>query len=211
MEDSDIVIHNYKDLELKGATVINGFPTRGLVSTIVANYLISELDMDQVGAIDSNMFPPISMIYESKPKFPARIYADEKTNMAVFLSEFTPAPDVVRPIASRMISWAREKGCHRVIAPEVVIVRDEAEALEVFGVGSTEKAREEIEGFGINPLHHGMISVIESIAKFMPMEINVEPLYKEAEEIEEFVKLLRKQAESAAPPSTTPQPPDMYR
>lgn len=72
---SGIEIRKFKDIDLKGATIIEGFPSVGLVGTIVATYLIDYLKLDQICAVDSEGFPPTSMIYVTKPKFPARIYA----------------------------------------------------------------------------------------------------------------------------------------
>jgi uncharacterized protein len=160
---AEIIIHKYKDIDLKGATVVNGFPSLGLVSTITANYLIGALNLDQIGALDSDAFPPVSMIYASKPKFPARIYADEKTKMVVFLSEFTPLPKVVRPIARTMLSWAKEHYCSRIVAPEVLSVKGVGRELKVFGVGSTDSSREELKRHRIMPFVQGMVSGISGI------------------------------------------------
>ncbi len=159
-----ILVHKFKDLRLEGATIINGFPTGGLVSTIAANYLIGALKLDQIGALDSEAFPPVSMIYANKPKFPARIYAGEESKVAVFLSEFTPFPSLARPIAGLMFSWAKEHGCSRIIAPEVIVVEEEARSdLEVYGVGSTDNTREVMKKLGIKRLVRGMITGISDV------------------------------------------------
>jgi uncharacterized protein len=149
---------------LRGATIINGFPTVGLVSTITANYLIGALKLDQIGALDSDAFPPVSMIYASKPKFPARIYADEESKVVVFLSEFTSMPDLVRPIAWTFFSWAKEHECRRIVAPEVFFVKKEiGQDLGVYGVGNTDRAREEIKKLRIKQLVTGMVTGISGV------------------------------------------------
>jgi len=159
-----IFVHKFKDLRLEGATIINGFPTGGLVSTIAANYLIGALKLDQIGALDSEAFPPVSMIYANKPKFPARIYAGEESKVVVFLSEFTPFLSLARPIAELMVTWAKEYRCSRIIAPEVITV-DESEArdLEVYGVGSTDNTREVMKKLEIKKFMRGMITGISGV------------------------------------------------
>ena len=52
MSDS-IKIHEISKQKLKGAVLINGFPSIGLVGTIVANFLINTLKLKQIGVIDS--------------------------------------------------------------------------------------------------------------------------------------------------------------
>lgn len=157
----EITLHKFKEMNLEGATVINGFPTAGLVSTITANYLIGALKLDQIAVLDSPGFPPVSMIYDSKPKFPARIYADEKAKMVVFLSEFTPVPNLIRPLSNMIFSFVDENKCSRIIAPEIMPA--EGESLEIFGVGSTDSARSTIDGSGIKSISHGIITGISGI------------------------------------------------
>lgn len=58
--------------------------------------------------------------------------------------------------------------------------------IKVFGVGSTDNAREEFDKCEIEQFSQGMVSVA--------------PLYEEAENAEEFVRKLRKQAKPGAGP-----------
>jgi len=91
-------------MDLTDGVVIEGFPSVGLVTTIAATYLISSLKLDQMAAMDSAWFPPVSMIYAEKPKFPARIYASARDKIAVCLSEFTPTIYLDRFIARSILS-----------------------------------------------------------------------------------------------------------
>lgn len=250
---ADITIHKFKDMNLKGATIINGFPTVGLVSTIAANYLIPTLKLDQISALDSSAFPPVSMIYAGKPKFPARIFADEKLKLVVFLSEFNFGSGLARPIANRVLQWAIENKCERIIAPEGFPCEengknaDLCETLEVYAVGSTDSARKDIKLHGIKQLETGVISgvsgillnegrrldfdvialladvrpnipdaraaakVIEIIDKLVfGLNIDIKPLYTQAEAIENYLKGLKKQAKPIEQQPVPPLPSGMY-
>lgn len=160
----EIEIREFKELDLKGATIIEGFPSVGLVSTIVATYLISYLKLDQICAVDSEAFPPTSMIYAKKPKFPARIYASSEQKIGVFLAEFTPAAPLHRPIAKKLLEWCTKQQCRRIISTEglpsekvVVEKTQEKPADRVYGIGSTDRARKELEDAGIEQLTTGII------------------------------------------------------
>lgn len=154
-------MHKYKDLDLEGSTLINGFPSMGLLNSIVASYLVSALDLDQICGLDSEEFPPISMVYDSKPKFPARIYASEEAKIVVFLSEFTPFPVMARDIARNILSFAQDAGCSRIISPETQILDDDG--FKLFGIGSTDAARDELKQLDIEPLMHSMIPGISGV------------------------------------------------
>ena len=157
-------------MNLEGATIIDGFPTVGLVSTIAANFLIGVLKLDQICAMDSDLFPPVSMIYACKPKFPARIYADDDAKVVVFLSEFTPTASLARPIANAILSWAIENKCSRIISPEgLALPHDDSLGIEndsepeVRAVCSSDRARADVEGKDIEPLDTGIITGVSAI------------------------------------------------
>ena len=159
----EIKVYEWKPMDVRGMTVINGFPSAGLVSTITANYLIGALNLEQWGALDSEDFPPVAMIYDKKPKFPARIYANEEVKVAVILSELTPLPHLVRPIAGMMLNWAKENECKRIISPEVIYVKQGGEELRISGVGSTENTRAEMKKCSIEQFSQGMVSGVSGI------------------------------------------------
>jgi uncharacterized protein len=166
----EIEIRKFKDMNLKDGTILEGFPGVGLVSAIAATYLIDLLELDQICALDSGDFPPTSMVYASKPKFPARIYGSSEHKIALFLSEFTPSVELNRPIAKTLFGWAKEQQCNRFICmeglPTKSMNRAEGEGtrdINVFGVGSTDDARKELKKAKIEQLEAGMIYGVSGV------------------------------------------------
>jgi uncharacterized protein len=134
MNGIDII--DIKQVNLKGAYVIDGFPSVGLVGSIVANYLVSFLNLEQIAVIDSEYFPQVSMVRDGLPLSPVRIYAGAmgprgQEKIAVFVSEFQPSPEVLHNLAMTIMDWVEEKKCHMVISPEGIVTREEAERMEV--------------------------------------------------------------------------------
>jgi uncharacterized protein len=166
----EIEIRKFKDMDLKDGTILEGFPGIGLVSAIAATYLIDLLKLDQICALDSEDFPPTSMIYANKPKFPARIYASSEHKIALFLSEFTPSVELHRPIAKKLLEWAKEQQCKRFICMEGLPTEtnnktgeEEGRDINVFGIGSTDEARKELKKAGIEQLEAGMIFGVSGV------------------------------------------------
>ena len=165
-----IETRKFKDVDIAGGTIVEGFPGVGLVSTIGATYLIDHLKLDQVCALESEDFPPTSMIYAAKPKFPARIYASAEHKLAVFLSEFTPPPQLHRAMAKKLLAWSREHQCKRIVSTEGLPSEDlckhghDAERKpKVFGIGSTDKARAELKEAGIEQLEVGIVYGVSGV------------------------------------------------
>lgn len=172
---NDIRIYELKKIDLKGATIIDGFPSVGLVSSIVANYMINALHLEQVGIMDSPHFPTVSLIKDSDPQHPVRIYAggkmeDERSKIVAFISEFQPPPSLVKSIAISVIEWAEEQRCSLIICPEGLVIEREADEgeekmpdLKVYGVGSTKKARELLIEPNVLPFQEGVITGVASV------------------------------------------------
>lgn len=172
MDRNDVRIYEFKRVDLKGATVIDGFPSVGLVSSIAANYLIKVLDMEQIGIMDSVHFPTVSLIRDARPLSPVRIYAGRKERngdqIVAFISEFQAPPNLIRPIAYSMVDWAEEQKCRMVVSPEGLVVdpelRDSAEISDVvFGIASTVRGRELLKQHGIQSFEEGVISGVAGV------------------------------------------------
>lgn len=172
MDGEDIRIYELKKRDLKGATVIDGFPSVGLVSSIAANYLIKVLDMEHIGIMDSSQFPTVSLIRDAKPLSPVRIYAGEKggsgDQIVAFISEFQAPPNLIRPISRTLVAWAQEQRCRMIVSPEGLVVdpelRDSAEISDVvFGIASTQRAREMLKQHGIRSFEEGVISGVAGV------------------------------------------------
>lgn len=175
----DIEIYELKRVDIRGATVIDGFPSVGLVSSIVANYLINTLKLTQIGIMDSVYFPTVSLVRDGIPQNPVRIYAGEKfgdtpdsmDQLVVFISEFQPPPNLVKPIASTILDWAQDQRCKMLVSPEGLVIDrdsdDEEEVPEsdigVYGVGSTETMRKMVLDNGMQEFTEGVITGVAGV------------------------------------------------
>src|SRR5512136_1427958 len=120
----DVEIVDFEDVDLKDATVIAGFPSIGLVSTIAANYLIDALNLKQIGCVSSPQFPALSVVHTGEPLSPVRIYAGNQTQagkIVVFVSEFKPKPNLINSISEVIMNWASRKKCRLLISPEGMV------------------------------------------------------------------------------------------
>ncbi|HJX04285.1 MAG TPA: PAC2 family protein [Thermoplasmata archaeon] len=172
MDRNDIKIYELKRIDLKGAVIIDGFPSVGLVSSIAANYLIKVLEMEHIGIMDSVHFPTVSLIRDAKPLSPVRIYAGRKgtggDQLVAFISEFQAPPNLIRPISYTLIDWAIEQRCKMIVSPEGLVVdpelRDSAEISDVvFGIASTHRGRELLKQHGIQSFEEGVISGVAGV------------------------------------------------
>jgi uncharacterized protein len=133
MNGIDIV--DIKEKNVKGAYIIDGFPSIGLVGSIVANYLVSFLNLEQIAIVDSVYFPSISIIRDGQPLSPARVYAGQlgkhgEEKIVVFVSEFQPSSEIVKSLAITITDWAVDRRCRVIISPEGLLSKEEQERLQ---------------------------------------------------------------------------------
>lgn len=245
-----VEIVELKRMDLRDAVLIDGFPSVGLVSSIVANYLIALLKMEYIAVMDSDAFPTLSLIRNGEPLGPARIYARPnlrpgEQQVVVLSTELQPSASLLRDIGTAVMDFSTSQRCKLIItAGGLIVERDEgAEADEtgeiaVYGIGSTEAAQELLLKADAEPFVEGVISgtagvllnegkrrgvdVITLLSEARPdiadaraaalilaaidqmmlhMNLNVEPLCKEAERLEAQLKVIHKDAQRKSRPS----------
>ena len=166
----DVEIVDFEDIDLTNATVIAGFPSIGLVSTIAANYLIDALNLRQIGALDSSHFPALSVVHTGEPLSPVRIYAGAQSNgekIVVFVSEFKPKPNLINSISNAIMKWATEKKCKMLISPEGMVVEgknaDSEETAGAYAIGSTGDVRNMLAMKNITQFKNGIIAGVSGV------------------------------------------------
>jgi len=243
----DFEVREIKRIDFRNAILIDGFPSIGLVSSIVSNYLIALLRMEYVGFVDSPYFPAVTFIRDSIPTAPARLYARSDgpsgaTPVAILTSEFQPSQNITKPLGMMMIDWAIQNKCKMIVSVGgLVIEREtnennetaaEADQVAVYGIASTSRAERYLTEADVEPFVEGVITgtsgmllnegkkrgfdvvVLLTEARqnvadakaavllaatidhmVLKMNLELEPLLREAEKLEEKLAVLKHQAD----------------
>jgi len=201
-----LTIHELEPLNLDSAMLIECFPTIGLVSTIAASYLVSQLKLKLVGTITAPWLPPVAVVYDGKPLQPVRIYGGDKVcgidgtcdQVYVLMSEF-PTPDLgVYPLADALLEWAHARGCREIVSLEglpaetpspesglerVPIAKGRA---KVWGVASTDRTRAMLEREKVETMGAGVITGISGVLLWLAAQREVDTVCLLAEAFKEF-------------------------
>ncbi len=126
MAAEDLEIIDTRQESLKGAMMIVGFPTHGLVGSVAVSYLVHSLDMTAVGYMVSDAFPPTVIMEEGVINAPVRLYASKTVcgvdrsceQLVVSISDIQPPPELVNRLGRRLLDWAQEKEISLVVAVE---------------------------------------------------------------------------------------------
>lgn len=159
---NDVIIREIIPVDVKGGYLIDGFPYSGLANAIATESLIKSTPQFEVaGILDSELFPPISVIKDEIPSFPTRILVHKNLKLAIFSSYLSPHESIHRDVAKAMIKWADDHKCSFIISSSTI--KTDNETPFVIGAGSTNEAKEKLRAADIPILKNGTIPGIPGI------------------------------------------------
>ena len=115
-----------REESLKGAMMVVGFPTHGLVGSVAASYLVHSLDMTLVAYMISEEFPPTVIMEEGVVSAPVRLYASKLVcgvdrscdQLVVAIADIQPPVGMLNQLSRVLLDWAEARGIQLVVAIE---------------------------------------------------------------------------------------------
>lgn len=151
----EIRIREIKPINIEGGYLVDGFPSIGFTSAIATESLIHTSQFDLGGIIDSDSFPPVTIIKDGTPNYPTRIFVNEDLKVAVFSSYLTLHESLHRKLAVQMLQWAKEHKCSLVVSS--VAVKSTTDKNKAVAAASTDSAKKKLKAAGFSVLQHGTI------------------------------------------------------
>lgn len=130
----------YADMGLENPVAIIGFPSVGLVSSIMANYMVGQLEMGAIAGLSSPTMPPYCLIHRGVAYPPVRFYGRKHTtktgrDLIVCLSEYAPKPEDCYEVVQAILSYLNYAGCRDIVCLEGTARMSENDVPVVCGVG----------------------------------------------------------------------------
>ena len=159
---NEVFVREIIPIDVKDGYLIDGFPYTGLANAIATESLVNTTSQFELaGVLDSELFPPISIVRDEVPSFPARILVNKDLKVAVFSSFLTPHESIHRDVARVMLKWASDHKCTFIISSSAIKSDDESPF--VIGVGSTAAAKKKLQDANVPVLKNGTVPGIPGI------------------------------------------------
>lgn len=143
--DKDIVqVILEKEPSVKDPILIEGFPGIGLVGNIASQYIVHELNMTYLGAMNSKFFPPLAVLLEGVVNMPVRIYEDANKGIVVLTADIPVHPLASYDIGKEVVSWAESIKTREMVCLAGITVMSEQH--RVFGAVSKKDLLDRIKG-----------------------------------------------------------------
>ena len=130
----------------KKFTLINGLPDVGLVGLVAASHIVSSLKMEEVGTVESDLFPPMIVLHDGLPKSPIRLYANQ--SLVVIMSETAIPALLTRSLAEAIVNWAASRNVELMISIGGMAVqnRQDLDVPKVFAALSDKSLEKKLGG-----------------------------------------------------------------
>ncbi|MEM3692564.1 MAG: proteasome assembly chaperone family protein [Candidatus Bathyarchaeia archaeon] len=137
--------------------IIAGLPDVGLVGVIAGLHLATSLGMEDVGSIESDLFPPLVRLHKGLPRAAVRIL--RSGNIILILSETAIPANAVYKLSQTIVRWASEKKARLIISIGGIAVEDRInlKTPRVFATASNEETLQGLKEKSIQILDGGYI------------------------------------------------------
>ena len=168
-----------KDVSTENALVVCCFPSVGMVSSVVAHFLIDHLELEFIGGVTHPQLPALCLVQDGAPIPPIRAYAgapickvDDCQSVILIMSELVVPEPLVHDIVTALFNWSKNSGTRKGVlidafaqkgmkgglnGQEPVVEYEDTEEVDVLGIGTTEGMREMLKEMEILPLEQGVI------------------------------------------------------
>jgi len=117
--------------------------------------MIHTSQFEMAGIIDSNSFPPVTIIKDGVPNYPTRIFVNNELRVAIFSSYLMLHPSLHKSIARIMLSWANRHKCSLVLSSAPINTPNINE--QIIAAVSNKATKDIVEKAEISVLQHGTI------------------------------------------------------
>ncbi|AJF60207.1 MAG: hypothetical protein QT03_C0001G0712 [archaeon GW2011_AR10] len=149
---------------LKGYTIIEGFPGMGLVGTIAAKYMVEKVKFRLYGYIDSDIFMPIIRVHKGLLVRPARIYVHEEKKLVVLISEQAIPKLYTNRLAKEVVKWIQNKGITELISLSGIHAYSEAPGQPIiYGIAANEESVDMLKKFNLELIQDGITTGITAM------------------------------------------------
>jgi len=211
-------------------TIIQGFPSVGLVSTLTTKFLLDHLDVEEIGHIESEEILPLTAIHNSKVINPITIFYNKKYNL-IIVQSLTEVNGHEWQLAETMLDLAKSVSAKEIVVIESIPSQTQEIHLSYFSnknklqikpveegivMGTTAALLLKAKSFPVTcifaeahsqfPDSESAAKVVECLDNYLKMKLDFKPLLDQAKEFEMKLKeMIQKQQSSIARSAKTLQ------
>ncbi len=132
-------------VDVRNPIVLTSFPGIGLVGTIASSHFIMELNLEQIGVIESKSIPPVASLMDGIILPPIRIYQSVDLGFVLIHSDVPIVPYATYEMSQKIVEWAIEINARRIFSLAGVATFEDKK--RVFGAATSKELLDEIKDY----------------------------------------------------------------
>ncbi|MHB1908181.1 MAG: PAC2 family protein [Nitrososphaerales archaeon] len=127
--------------QLRGGVLLDCTRSERLDNELVSRYLVEQLRMKPVVALDCDDFPSVSLIVDGRTNFPIQIFASMNAKLCMLTSDIVIPATHEKQLARGLIAWAKKQSLALIVTMNASEKEKEGEISAAF---STESSKQRI-------------------------------------------------------------------
>jgi len=180
-----------------GQTLLVGLSSVGMAGVTAADYLVRNLESEEVGHISPEALPSITPVVEGAPRHHTRLYNLTNVDLTVLVGELFVPVSAARSFAHCLLKWADHKRIEEVAILHAVPFPHGPEMHEVFTVATEPYRSARLAEAEISPLTGGFLDGVpaELVSRSLsgdapPTGVYVTPAHAPGPDVEAALRLL---------------------
>ncbi len=132
-------------VDVKNPIVFTSFPGIGLVGTIASSHLITELNLEWIGVVESKDLPPVASLMDGVILPPVRIYQSRTLEFVLIHSDVPIFPHIAYEMSEKILDWVIEINARRIYSLAGVATFEDKK--RVFGAATSKELLDEIKDY----------------------------------------------------------------
>jgi uncharacterized protein len=157
-----IEIKLFKEVNIKGYSLIEGFPGAGLVGPMTISYMIDKLKMKYIGYLESNDFPPLVSIHKNEPMPPIRVYYSDEYKIVTIFAEFAVTLDLVAEMSKTVFDFVKRNGITNIYSIGGIPSKDDSNKTP-FVIASNSALIKSAQSAGLKPVAEGVATGVSAL------------------------------------------------
>jgi len=176
--------------------LVAGFSSFGLAGLTAVDYLVDNLELEEIGHVSTAALPSITPFEKGRPRHSIRLYSDDEVDVTVLVGEQFVPPTLGERLATSILGWTEAEGVSEIAVLAGVPIPHGPDAHKTFYVATDDYRTARLDGGSVPPMEAGFLdgtnaSLLEyGIDSPLGVGVFITPVHAQAPDVEAAVRLV---------------------
>lgn len=178
-------------------TVLCGFSEFGLAGLTAVDYLVEQLEFEEMGHILVDQLPAITPFENGTPRHHTRLFSREDGDLTVMVGELFVPPQAAKPFADSVLDWTEANGVEEAVVLSGVPIAHGPDDHRAFYIASHDYQQAHgLESTDVTPMAGGFLDGVNGaitacgMASSLRTCVLTTPAHAQAPDVEAALRLL---------------------